>query len=200
MSTINLSKNDTINLSKAAEVSAPTIRFGINWGQIKSGFFGGKTDVDLDATAVAFTKSGNVLGEVSYRRLSNSFMVHSGDDLTGDAEADDDDNETITMDFDKAGGNVDSVVLFVNSFSGVNFDKIPYAGIRLYEGDVNSPSKVHAKFDIANDSDFKGAQTMILGSMSREEDGDWQFKAVGETVQGINRIDATVQHIQNTYF
>ena len=199
MSTINLSKGSVINLSKAAEQEAPTVLFGVNWGKIKQGLLGmSSKEVDLDATAVAFDANGNVTEKVSFQGLVSNAMRHSGDDRSGDSSQDDDDNETITIDFSKFNDSVKAVVLFVNSYDGTLFDKIPYAGVRLYEGSVNNPTKVYAKMDVANDSSFKGATTMILGAMVREG-GAWEFKAIGAPVNGITRIEPTITLIKQKF-
>lgn len=209
---INLSKKQTINLSKQAN-NLTQIRFGVNWGmkEIKGikkegGFlgFGGKPvetiikkeAVDLDASATVF--SGGNTETVSFMKLRNSFITHSGDDRVGDDEKDDDDNETITIDLTNVPNHVQEVYLYVNSYSGEKFDEIPYAGIRIYEGNVNNPSKVIAKFDLVNDDNFKGAKTIVLGKIFKEASGDWDFEAIGDTYD-VARIEPTINIIKSNY-
>lgn len=208
---INLSKNQTINLSKQSS-NLSQVRFGINWGmkevvgkKREGGLFGfggkvvetvvGKQAVDLDASATVF--SGANEDTVYFGKLRNSFITHSGDDLVGDDEKDDDDNETITIDLSNVPNHVQEVYLYVNSFSGQKFNEIPYAGIRIYEGNVNNPTKVLAKFDLVNDSSFKDAKTIILGKLYKEN-GDWDFKAIGDTYN-VSRIEPTIAIIKQKY-
>ena len=197
--TINLAKNQTINLSKASN-SLSQIRFGINWGMKESGgLFGfgkSKTAVDLDASATVF--QGDATDTVSFMKLRNMFISHSGDDTVGDSEQDDDDNETITINLDDAPNSASEIYLYVNSYSGDKFDDIPYAGIRIYEGRVNNPEKVIAKFDLVRDNTFKGAKTVILGKLFKEANGDWDFQAIGDAYN-VSRIEPTIQIIKNKY-
>lgn len=199
---INLSKNETINLSK--ETSKDTLsklNFGVNWGKISTkgflGFGSKQKDVDLDASVSSFSHTG-FLETVCFNKLRNSYINHSGDDLVGDSSFNDSDNETITIDFSKVPDNVERLFLYVNSFSGDTFDEIPYAGVRVYEGSVNDPSKVLAKFEINNDSGFKGSKTMILG-MCEKVLGSWEFKTIGESVPNIQHIRETINFIKNKY-
>jgi len=203
--TINLSKNQTINLSKATSQGLTNLKFGVNWGMINKksggifGLFSSSTSeaVDLDASVTAF--SGNSPQHtISFRNLRNSYISHSGDDRVGDENADDNDNETITIDFKKVPSNVDKIFLYVNSFSGQKFDGIPYAGVRVYEGAVDNPSNVLAKFEIANDQTFKGSKTMVLGFVEKVAN-DWEFKTIGDSVPNVQRIEETVRTIQNRY-
>ncbi|AUR86276.1 TerD domain protein [Vibrio phage 1.084.O._10N.261.49.F5] len=203
--TINLSKNQTINLSKTVTQGLTNLKFGVNWGMINKksgglfGLFGTSSAeaVDLDASVTAF--SGNSPQHtISFQNLRNSYIVHSGDDRVGDESADDSDNETITIDFTKVPSNVDKIFLYVNSFSGQKFDEIPYAGVRVYEGQVDQPTNVLAKFEIANDSTFKGSKTMILGFVEKVNN-DWEFKTIGDSVPNVQRINETVQVISQRY-
>lgn len=197
--TINLAKNQTINLSKASN-SLSQIRFGINWGMKESrGLFGfgkSKTAVDLDASATVF--QGARVDTVSFMRLNNAFITHSGDDTVGDGERDDDDNETITINLSDAPNGDSEIYLYVNSYSGDKFDDIPYAGVRIYEGDVNKPEKVIAKFDLVRDNTFKGAKTVVLGKLFKEANGDWDFQAIGDAYD-VSRIEPTIQIINSKY-
>ena len=202
---LNLTKNQTINLSKQASQGLTTLKFGVNWGKIttKSGGFFGigsrtvKEDVDLDASATTFQSSG-VLDTVYYGKLRNSFITHSGDDRVGDCSQDDSDNETITVDFTRVPNNVDRIYLYVNSFTGQTFDSLPYTGVRVYEGATNRPTNTIAKFEVANDSSFKGVKTMVLGYCEKVN-GGWEFKSKGDAVRGISSIRETVAFIANNY-
>ena len=205
---INLSKKQTINLSKQSDKpSLEKVLFGLNWGMITTagskGFFGfGKSEgtkksVDLDASVTCFSSTGRKMDTIYFGKLSNSYIKHSGDDRVGDEDADDNDNETITVDLSKVPSEVAEMYFYMNSFSGEKFDEIPYAGLRIYEGVVDRPSNVMATFDVANDSSFKGSKTIIIGKLFRNE-GEWDFEAIGDA-KPYSRINDTISDIQNNY-
>lgn len=202
---INLTKKSKINLSKEANTLSK-IHFGVNWGMKESnskGFLGSlfgssssKEAVDLDASITCF--SGPHIDTVYFARRSNMFLQHSGDDLTGDEEKDDEDNETITANLDRAPNHLEEFYLYVNSYSGERFDEIPYASVRIYEGNVNNPTNVIASFNLSHDESFKGAKTIILGKVYRDDNNNWQFEAIGDTYS-VHRIEPTVKIINNNY-
>lgn len=207
---INLSKNEVlpINLSKngGGTLVGSSINFGVNWGKIvegqTSGFFGfGKkenlVDVDLDASVSCFDSNGNLVDTISYQKLQNQYIAHSGDDRSGSSC--DNDNETITINMDQIPRNVKSLVLYVNSFSGQSFDKIPNAGLRIYEGRVNARNvEPIASFDVTNDNTFRGSRTMVLGKLERSG-SDFMFKSIGDSLPSVSGISGTVTKIKQSY-
>lgn len=196
---MELAKAQKINLVKGTNSGIEVLRFGINWGKIKTKkLFGmistGEESVDLDAAAFCFNKNSrscisdcftNLLGG----KLDLGYLKHSGDDLTGDSDDDGADNETISVFVNKIPSNIDCIIFTANSFSKQTFDQIPYVGIRIYEGEVNSVQKLHAKYNIANDVTFKNKVAAIIGKMYRREDG-WNFEAIGDVLNtnGISNI------------
>lgn len=194
--TINLSKSQPrINLSKSAPNGLSKLLLGVNWGMIK-GFLGRKKAVDLDASIAVFA-GGTLLDTISFMKLKNAYIAHSGDDRDGDDEDDGKDNETITIDFNAIDSRATHMFLFVNSFSNDNLDELPYAGVRIYEGQVDEPTTVLAKFELANSAEFKGAKGAILGACHRDN-GEWQFDAIGTPVKHT-RIEPTVEQIKSLY-
>ena len=188
---IDLSKNQTINLAKGTcrQSMQTKFFFGANWGKIqkvsarKFGVFGGgvKTEsVDLDICSFAIS-GGKVYDECSYRYPRRDFMIaEKGDDRAGDSVDDNEDNECISIDLSKIPDHVTDICLIINSYSGQKFDEIPFASVRIYEGMLDRPQKVHATFNLANDPSFQGARTLIVGVLSRTGNG-WDFTANGET-------------------
>ena len=175
----------------------------------KAGFFGklfGASDrvvmgrsesVDLDTSVTVF-QGNQEMSTVCFYNLRNSFIKHSGDDRVGDESKDDNDNETITMDFNQVPNNVDKVFLYVNSFLGQTFDEIPYVCVRVHEGTVNNSSNTLATFEVANDASFKGSKTILLGYVERKG-VDWEFKTIGDSLKGFSRIEETVLKIKKGY-
>ena len=189
---MNLAKGQTMNLAKGG--NAPVFKLGASWGKIKTGgtpikkrfgLFGGgssavrEESVDLDLCTFAVDINGKIVKECSFRHETGPYMNSGGDDRGGGGR-DDDDNETITLDLSKVPMDVEHIVMIINSFSGQVFDEIPFAKIRVYEGEENLPTKVHCEYNVANDATFAGAKTLVIGSLFRNGNG-WDFKAIGET-------------------
>lgn len=120
-------------------------------------------------------------------------MNSSGDDRSGNSGTKD--NEIITLDMSNVPENVDAIITIINSYSGQKFDEIPYAKIRVYEGQDNNPVKIHCEYNISNDETFKGARTLVIGSIFKEN-GIWSFKAIGET-RTYKSIDQFKREVEN---
>lgn len=181
---MQLAKNQTMNLAKGGQ--APVFKLGASWGKIVRGgkkvfgLFGGsgsEESVDLDLCSFGIS-NGRIVKECSFRSPRGPYMNSSGDDRSGGVQ--DGDNEIITLDMSKVPAEVDTIVMIINSFSGQKFDEIPYAKIRVYEGEDNRPVKMHCEYNVANDASFRGARTLVIGSIFRNGNG-WDFKAIGET-------------------
>ena len=196
---INLEKGQRINLEKSNGSKLQNICVGINWGAIeKKGLFGSKKEaVDLDASCAIYDANKNKIDSVNFKKLNSNdgSIKHSGDDLTGDLNGDDGlDNEVITVDLSKVSSNASYVAFFVNSFQGQDFKDIPFASIRIYEGTPTKVSEVFAKYDIANDANFAGNVTMVLGVFYKKNN-EWKFNAVGVPTKDkvIEQTEITIQ-------
>jgi tellurium resistance protein TerZ len=181
---MQLAKNQKMNLSKGGVT--PVFKLGASWGRIpgkkKFGIFGGgageAVDLDLCSFGIVGTK---IVDECSFRTRPNytPYMKSSGDDRGGGG-AQTVDNEIITLDTSKIPANVDNIVMIINSFTGHMFDDIPFAKIRVYEGQDNNPTKVLCEYNVANDHTFSGARTLIIGRIFRNGGNGWDFEAIGE--------------------
>ena len=196
---INLEKGQRINLEKSNGSKLQNICVGINWGAIeKKGLFGSKKEaVDLDASCAIYDANKNKIDSVNFKKLNSNdgSIKHSGDDLTGDLNGDDGlDNEVITVDLSKVSSNASYIAFFVNSFQGQDFKDIPFASIRIYEGTPTKVSEVFAKYDIANDANFAGNVTMVLGVFYKKNN-EWKFNAVGVPTKDkvIEQTEITIQ-------
>jgi len=200
---INLEKGQRINLEKSNGTKLQNICVGINWGAIDKKSILGKVTkeaVDLDASCSVYDASKKNIDTVSFRKKRSTDMSiqHSGDDLTGDLNGDDGlDNEVITLDFAKLNPAAEHVAFFVNSFRGQDFKDIPFASIRIYEGTPGKVNEVFAKYDIANDAQFAGNVSMVLGVFYKRNN-EWKFKAIGQPTADRN-LDQTVVTIQQNH-
>ena len=203
---VSIEKGTRVSLQKEAKSELSTVAVGVNWGAIvKRGFFGKKVeDVDLDASVGTFDARGNLLETVYFANLRNrnGSINHSGDDRTGDVDGDDGlDNETISIDLNKLGENVDQIAIVLNSFNGQDFKDIPSASIRLYEGTpqtaLDAQENVLINYDISNDSSFAGSVSMVLGRIYKHN-GDWKFEAIGQPTKD-RRLNETLNTFKKTY-
>ena len=182
---IKLEKGQRINLEKKNGNKLLNICVGVNWGAIeKKGFWGNKTveAVDLDASCATFDDNNDMVDIVYFGKLKSddNSIRHSGDDLVGDTDGDDDlDNEIISVDLQDLDPQVSKIAFVLNSFKGQDFKTIPFASIRIYEGTPTMVNEVFATYDIANGQSFAGKVSMVLGLLYKKN-GEWKFNAIGE--------------------
>ncbi|WP_086606347.1 TerD family protein [Erythrobacter donghaensis] len=177
---VSLQKSQSVSLAKEAPHGLSQITLGVGWDVAKGGFFGGLFggggDIDLDASCLTFDANKTVLEAVWFGKLTNAAgtIRHSGDNLTGEGEGDD---ESIAIKLDQLDGKVEYIVLTVNSFRGQTFDKVANAFGRVVD---NKSGRELARFDISDSGPHTG---LILATLSRSG-GQWDFKAIGERTGG----------------
>lgn len=197
---ITLQKGQRITLEKNGG-QLTHICVGVNWGAIeKKGLFGSskKEAVDLDASCITFDENKNPLEVVYFGQLTGQGIKHSGDDLTGDMDGDDDlDNEIITVDLTQVSDKATQIAFVLNSYRGHDFKDIPFASIRLYEGTPTKVNNVFATFDIANDAKFAGSVAMVMGKLYKHN-GNWKFSAIGDSTTDT-KLEQTVLTVQKNY-
>lgn len=197
---ISLQKGQRLSLEKDGK-KLTQVCVGVNWGAIeKKGLFGSssKESVDLDASCITFDENKNLLDKVYFGQLTGQGIKHSGDDLTGDMDGDDDlDNEIITIDLTQVSDKATQITFVLNSYSGQDFKDIPFASIRLYEGTPKRVDNVFASFDIANDAKFAGSVAMVMGKLYKHNDS-WKFTAIGEATRDSN-LDNLITTVQKQY-
>ncbi len=200
---IQLEKGQRINLKKSNGSKLVNICVGVNWGAIeKKGFFGGKKleAVDLDASCATFDDSNKGLEVVYFGNLKskNGSIRHSGDDRTGDTGGDDGlDNEVISVDLSRLDPAVTKIAFVLNSFQGQDFKSIPFASIRIYEGNPTRVNEVFATYDIANGPNFAGHVSMVMGVFYKRN-GEWKFNAIGEPTPD-RELKGTLNTVVNKY-
>ena len=196
---ISLIKGQKISLVKQDGSKLTSFCVGANWGAITSkGFFGQtkKEAVDLDLSVGLYDTDKNIQGAVFYNQLSAEGIRHSGDDRAGDVDGNDDlDNEVIQIDLSSIAGNIDHIVFILNSYEQQDFAAIPFASIRLYEGEPSRVDTVVATYNIGSDEKFAGYTSMILGKLYRRN-GQWKFSAIGEPTQDKELQDSLQTTIQ----
>ena len=134
---VSLSKGQTISLEKRGGGTLTRVRMGLGWDAIKKkGMFGKLKDqsVDLDASALLFDGNRQLVDQVWFQQLrsKDGSVQHTGDNLTGAGEGDD---ESIVVDLQSVPAAVNQIVFVVNSFTGQNFSQIENAFCRLVDYD-----------------------------------------------------------------
>ena len=187
---ISLTKSSVINLSKQVPGLSKVV-VGLGWDPVgadeKKGFFGrilgGSTpgpNIDCDAAAILL--SNGVAGDrdtvyFGNLRHNSGSVVHSGDNLTGEGDGDD---EQIIVNLKDVPSKYDKIILFVNIYrgkeKGQTFSKIKNAFVRIVDASNN---KEICRYDISNTKEYSDVVTMTFGELIKVN-GEWEFRAVGE--------------------
>ncbi|HIG8123454.1 TPA: TerD family protein, partial [Klebsiella pneumoniae] len=169
------------------------LQFGLGWDPVKKkglfgSIFGGNDSIDLDAGCVLLDAAGNKIDTIWFRKLKSSCgsVVHSGDNLTGEGDGDD---EIIRVDLTKLPANVEYLAFTVNSFRGQSFNDVDNAFCRV----VDQTNKELARYQLTE----QGAHTGIIIASLRRNNGNWDFTAHGKA-SGGRTIDDMQRDIIST--
>jgi tellurium resistance protein TerZ len=175
---VNLSKGQSVSLTKSSGGSLTRVRMGLGWDAVKKrGLFGSRSlSIDLDASCLLFDASGRLVDQVWFNQLrSNDGAVqHTGDNRTGAGEGDD---ESIIVELGQLPAAVQTLVFVVNSFTGQNFSQIENAFCRLV--DETNGNEV-ARYELTG-SGTHNAQ--IMSKVTRDGAG-WSMTAIGAIANG----------------
>jgi len=181
---VNLKKGGRIDLQKEVP-SLTKVRVGVAWDENKFNT-GGTYDIDVSAFGLVHGKDGNAkLKNESFFVFYNNLatpggeIVHSGDNLTGDGDGDD---EVITVDVAKAMAALDEISFVITIHDAVNkkqnFGQIQRSRVNVYD---DTTGNLIANYDL--EEGFSNETAVQLGSLYKNADGHIAFKAVG---QGFN--------------
>jgi tellurium resistance protein TerZ len=178
---VSLAKGQSVRLEKRGGGALTRVTMGLGWDVRKpKGIFGmlggGGGDIDLDASCLLFDGSRSLLDQVWFRQLTSrdGSIVHSGDNLTGAGEGDD---EMITVDLTRLPAAVQALVFTVNSFRGETFDRIENAYCRLV--DAANAAEL-ARYDLTGAGPHTG---QVMAQLTRQG-GGWEMKALGVRTRG----------------
>lgn len=178
---VSLQKRQTISLAKESKGQLKSVQVGLGWDPVKKGGFfssllgGGGGDINLDASCAMFASNGDMLDLVWFRQLQSNCgsIRHSGDNLTGDGDGDD---ESIYVDLTKIPANVEYLAFTVNSFRGQTFNEVQNAFCRV----VDDKGVELGRYNLTEQGKHTG---VLIASMARNG-GDWTFTAHGKACQG----------------
>lgn len=180
MSSINLSKGQKIDLTKT-NPGLTKVLVGLGWDTNK---YSGGGDFDLDASIFLVGENGKSRGPedfVFYNNLTggNGSVVHTGDNLTGEGDGDD---EQVIVDLPNVPADIYKVVFTVTIHEaesrGQNFGQVSNAFIRVMN--ENSSEEV-LRYDLGEDFSIETA--LVVGELYRHG-AEWKFNAIGSGYQG----------------
>ena len=172
---VSLAKGGNVSLSKEAPGLSAVI-VGLGWDvRTTTG-----ADYDLDASALLCNALGKVVSDQHFVFFNNlrspeGSVEHSGDNLTGGGDGDD---EQIKVDLARVPADVAKVVFPVSIYDAdarlQNFGQVRNAFIRI----VNQANGQEiARYDLSEDASTETA--MVFGELYRNG-GEWKFRAIGQ--------------------
>ncbi len=180
MGVISLAKGQKVDLTKT-NPGLTKVVVGLGWDVNK---YDGGQDFDLDASVFLLDANGKVSGGqdfVFYNNTTgaNGAVVHSGDNLTGDGDGDD---ETVNIAIKDIPANIEKISFAVTIHDAdarnQNFGMVSNAFIRIVNEATNSEL---IRYDLGEDFSIETA--VVVGELYRHN-GEWKFSAVGSGYQG----------------
>jgi tellurium resistance protein TerD len=172
---VSLSKGGTISLTKASP-GLSKVFVGLGWdARTTSG-----ADFDLDAVVFILGSNGRVLNDQHFIFFNNLIspdgsVEHTGDNLTGDGEGDD---EVINVNLAALSPAVDRVAVGVSIYDAaaqqLTFGQVQNAFVRVVNAETNAEL---ARYDLSEDASVETA--MLFGELYKDANG-WSFRAVGQ--------------------
>ncbi|MEV2220313.1 TerD family protein [Nocardia vinacea] len=169
---VSLRKNETVSLTKHGAPPLSRVRMGLGWDPAVHG-----RNIDLDASVIAYDNRAKKLVNVWFLKQEafKGAIRHSGDNLTGHGEGDD---EVITVDLTALPPEVYALVFTVNSFAGHKFDQVGRAHCRLV--DDHSGAEL-VRFELSKGEPTTG---VFMCMLTRGAHG-WNMTALGEYAKGM---------------
>jgi tellurium resistance protein TerZ len=160
---VKLDKGHKVNLAKPDGGQLTKIFLGLGWDVAKDG-----TNIDLDASKNATDKVW-----YAHKRSNDGSVQHSGDNLTGAGDGDD---EVIEVDLSRVPASVQYLAFTVASYSRHKLSVLKNAYVRV----LDDKGTELAKYNLTDLGDTTG---MIMGKVYRHN-GGWKFHAIGEPADG----------------
>ncbi|WP_262151539.1 TerD family protein [Chryseobacterium foetidum] len=182
-----------INLQKGQRenINAPKFTIGLGWDTNNTSTGGA---FDLDASLFLLNDSKKLVSDshfIFYNNLESpdKSVIHSGDNLTGDGDGDD---EQIKIDLTKIDDAVKEITVVVTIHEAderrQNFGQVRNSFIRIFNTDTNEEI---LKYEL--DEDFS-IETAVEFGRIYNRNGEWKFEAVGSGQrEGLNKFVSMYQ-------
>lgn len=172
-----------INLQKGQRETLASGNFtvGLGWDTNQSDT---GADFDLDASVFILGSNRKLVSDahfVFYNNLTSAdgAVEHTGDNLTGDGDGDD---ESIIIDLSKIDAKAEEVCVVVTIHDAEvrkqNFGQVRNSFVRIVDNNNNTEMM---RFDL--DEDFS-VETAVEFGRIYQKNGEWKFEAVGTGMQG----------------
>lgn len=172
-----------INLQKGQResITAPKFTIGLGWDTNTSST--GQA-FDLDASVFILGENGKMLSDqhfVFYNNLRspNDAVIHTGDNLTGDGDGDD---EQVMVDLSKIDDNASEIIVVVTIHDAAarnqNFGQVRNSFVRI----VDSASNAEL-LNYELEEDFSIETAVEFGRIYKRNN-EWKFEAVGTGMKG----------------
>ena len=175
---ISLQKGQRIDLTKG-NPGLNNIIVGLGWDTNK---YDGQADFDLDASAFLLDQTGKVAKDtnfVFYGNLKATGVEHTGDNLTGEGEGDD---EQIKVDLKAVSPDVDKIAFTVTIYDAEtrrqSFGQVSNAFIRIVDANTNQEL---VRYDLGEDYSI---ETAIVVAELYRSGTEWKFNAIGSGFAG----------------
>ncbi len=172
-----------INLQKGQReiIDAPKFIIGLGWDTNASASGSG---FDLDASVFILGENKKILSDqhfIFYNNLKSpdGAIEHTGDNLTGDGEGDD---EQIKVDLSNIDSKVSEICVVVTIHEAEsrkqNFGQVRNSFVRVFDANTNTDI---VKYEL--EEDFSIETAVEFGRIYKRE-GKWKFEAVGIGMKG----------------
>ena len=172
-----------INLQKGQRenINAPKFIVGLGWDTNTTST---GNAFDLDASVFILGENKKILTDqhfIFYNNLKapNESVVHTGDNLTGDGDGDD---EQIIVDLSKIEDNASEICIVITIHDAndrnQNFGQVRNSFIRIVDASSNQEL---LKYEL--EEDFSIETAVEFGRIYRRN-GEWKFEAVGSGMRG----------------
>ncbi|MCX7748331.1 MAG: TerD family protein [Clostridia bacterium] len=201
---VNLQKGQKVDLTKG-NAGLNHLMVGLGWDPVRkassggflSGLFGGgnnEIQIDCDASVILLNADNKLVrkedivyfGNLRHPSLS---VIHSGDNLTGDGDGDD---EQVRVDLAKVPPDIHHLLFVVNIYDCVrrkqDFGLIQNAFIRIVNATNNQEL---LRFNLTDN--YAGKTALTVGEVYRYNN-EWKFAAIGE-----GTIDASLSEMIRRY-
>jgi len=172
-----------INLQKGQRetINAPKFTIGLGW-DTNSSTTGGA--FDLDASVFILGDDKKLLSDahlVFYNNLKapNESVQHSGDNLTGDGDGDD---ERVKVDLSRIEAQASEICIVVTIHDAEtrkqNFGQVRNSFVRIFDADSNEEL---LKYELEEDFSI---ETAVEFGRIYKRNNEWKFEAVGMGMKG----------------